>query len=842
NTTFANSLYLDLRAQAFEGSATYAHQIDVIPTLALSLIGLAERVTPGSSSALHLRVWDNRAAAPAQNAALTIDIQDNNGAFQQRFEGITDAAGSFTFRLELPANVDNDWLNLTVNATTTQATGAANFGVVVKSGHHLLITTDKPVYQPGQTIHTRLLVLDSVSNRPLAEQNAQLAIYDARGNTLIERTLTTSAYGVASADLELDRLATSGNYQINVAMDGSYNSHTIEVKPYNLPQFKIVITDTHPYYAPGATAEGTVEAAYFFGKPVVDGQVVIRGYGPTALNAKQEEALFTVSGQTDAAGRFAYQLPLPATFRDQLHNKTSTVRLEVDVVDGAAHLEQSDATVTLAEQPLLLSAVPEAGRLKPGLANVVYLQATHPDDSAAQITLDVAFGDERTWQTVTTDAFGLATLVVTPTHRAELPLLVRYGDGSTTYQATIKLPVKNQKTPSILLRPATAEVTTGGTVELDLWVAQHDASAAAAEVYVEVVKAGQVMQTAAVPLQGNHGHLTLPLDPQLVGTLLINAHLLLPGDQRASDARLILVNPTPIAVAVTADAAVYRPGDTAHLTIAATHDGQPQQGVVGISIVDESVFALEGQEAGFARTFFLLDRELRNARYAIHDFADLGDNGSPYDSYYSHQAARYPAVEPTLLEQLPTDAATMNRSRTTALLAWMAQDLQATTGATEPTTTVDEGPTRKPTQHAGALGIFVVVVAGAYAGRRKITPPLLALFIVTLSSFLWMACAAPAPAPGAPAAPAPQAPAVQTSTNVPRLRQFFPETLLWLPEQETNAQGQTTIAVPLADSITTWRVTVLFSDQAGNLGSAETDLRVFQDFFVAPQLPAQLTL
>jgi uncharacterized protein YfaS (alpha-2-macroglobulin family) len=76
----------------------------------------------------------------------------------------------------------------------------------------------------------------------------------------------------------------------------------------------------------------------------------------------------------------------------------------------------------------------------------------------------------------------------------------------------------------------------------------------------------------------------------------------------------------------------------------------------------------------------------------------------------------------------------------------------------------------------------------------------------------------------------------------PRLRQYFPETLYWLPDLETDADGRAQVQVPIADSITTWRVSVLASDRAGNLGSAQTGLRVFQEFFVEPDLPRFLTV
>ncbi len=47
-----------------------------------------------------------------------------------------------------------------------------------------------------------------------------------------------------------------------------------------------------------------------------------------------------------------------------------------------------------------------------------------------------------------------------------------------------------------------------------------------------------------------------------------------------------------------------------------------------------------------------------------------------------------------------------------------------------------------------------------------------------------------------------------SSSAVPlRIRQWFPETLLWRPELITDDQGEVSLDVELADSITTWRLT-----------------------------------
>jgi hypothetical protein len=75
----------------------------------------------------------------------------------------------------------------------------------------------------------------------------------------------------------------------------------------------------------------------------------------------------------------------------------------------------------------------------------------------------------------------------------------------------------------------------------------------------------------------------------------------------------------------------------------------------------------------------------------------------------------------------------------------------------------------------------------------------------------------------------------------PRLRQYFPETLYWAPEVVTDESGFVSLEIPMADSITTWRLTALASSQDGRLGFTTRGVRVFQDFFVDIDLPVSLT-
>ena len=75
----------------------------------------------------------------------------------------------------------------------------------------------------------------------------------------------------------------------------------------------------------------------------------------------------------------------------------------------------------------------------------------------------------------------------------------------------------------------------------------------------------------------------------------------------------------------------------------------------------------------------------------------------------------------------------------------------------------------------------------------------------------------------------------------PRLREYFPETLVWQPLLETDRQGQAQLKFKLADNITTWKMSVISSTEDGEIGMAEKEIKAFQPFFVEHDPPRVLT-
>ena len=82
----------------------------------------------------------------------------------------------------------------------------------------------------------------------------------------------------------------------------------------------------------------------------------------------------------------------------------------------------------------------------------------------------------------------------------------------------------------------------------------------------------------------------------------------------------------------------------------------------------------------------------------------------------------------------------------------------------------------------------------------------------------------------------------QKRKSTPRLRQYFPETLLWQPEVLTDENGKASVNFRMGDNITTWKIYAIASDKKGKVGIAQKEIQAFQPFFVDLDPPKILTV
>ncbi len=85
----------------------------------------------------------------------------------------------------------------------------------------ILLTTEKPIYQPGQTIHVRALALDRSNHEATASRPLTFELEDARGNKVFKKVTQTSKFGIASADFALADEVNLGTYHLRALLDSN---------------------------------------------------------------------------------------------------------------------------------------------------------------------------------------------------------------------------------------------------------------------------------------------------------------------------------------------------------------------------------------------------------------------------------------------------------------------------------------------------------------------------------------------------------------------------------------------------------------------------------------------
>ncbi|MBM3794881.1 MAG: hypothetical protein FJW31_12605 [Acidobacteria bacterium] len=327
----------------------------------------------GSTASVRLIAVDSRSGAPLTGP---VHARAEFGERRQLlFAGKLNERGTASVPLRFPAGVTGaHTLRYVIDSPLGETKVAQPVRLEAKAS--ILLTTEKPLYQPGQTIHVRALVLDRASRHAAATRPITFELEDPRGNKVFRKAAQTSSFGVASAEFTLADEVNLGAYCLRAAMDGAAAERTLNVERYVLPKFKVAVefTGKHQHsYRPGDTVTGIVRAHYFFGQPV-DGSVTVKA---SRLDVARFEAA-TVQVKTGPQGDYRFALKLPTYFAGKpLSGGAARVLIEATVKDSASHGETRGMPVTVSESPLLITAVPEGGRMAPGMDNEVYVPASY---------------------------------------------------------------------------------------------------------------------------------------------------------------------------------------------------------------------------------------------------------------------------------------------------------------------------------------------------------------------------------------------------------------------------------------------------------------------------------
>lgn len=787
--------------------------------------------------------------------------------------------------------------------------------IQVRREQRIFLTTDKPLYQPGQTIHIRALALREPALTPVAETPLLIEIEDAKANKVFKHHGGTDRFGVAATTFELANEVNMGEYHVRCTLGEGSAAASVEksvtVKKYVLPKFKIACKTEKVWYLPNEVIKGTVQADYFFGKPVANANVTIEA---RAFDV-EARTIGTLRGTTNASGTYAFELKLPDYLVGQpLDKGKANVALAIHLLDGTQHAEETGTQVAVVSQPISVELFPESGHLVPDLPNKIYVLTTRPDGSPAPAAVRLQVGTVRA--STSTDATGFGEMNFTPPKtlagmapsagRAyarrgsydvhwNTPLqplsatvVARDAEGN---EVSASVPLSIEQVPqSLIIRPDKALYRVG-----EVFRAQLLTSKKSGDVYVDFIRDNQTILTQSVEVQNGHATLSFPLTADTYGAITVHAYQIQASSDVVRDTRKIFVQPArDLLVTVSADKATYRPGEDSKLTFMVKDTkGVPQLAVLGVDIVDESLFALAERQPGLERVYFLLEKEMMASRYEVHGLG-LSDVVREHEKAVDPQRQR---LSQALFVQMPAPAAypihldtyrtrlqqmyeRMSRVQSAAY-TWKARHGGSLTTVQ---TLVEEGLLSAADANDGwgrpfglrnTPGNCVVYSVGpdGLAGTSD-DVDFLALsksnMIDEEGGAIRFRGGAARAAEGVEDGPHPWMPPMAkvsadaidrqerdrepplawgearkderlASKSSVRVREFFPETLFTAPQVVTDGNGRATVRVPMADSITTWRLSAFASSLAGKMGNASGALRVFQDFFVDIDAPVSLT-
>ncbi len=567
-----------------------------------------DRFAPGSQGALRVVVQSLGSALPSASPVSGVEVIVNlvraSGSVHRLYTGRTDSTGSAAVTFIVPDTIEGQ-AELVVETTSSAGTERIVRPIHIVRSHKIFLGSDKPVYRPGQSVFLRALVLDAVTGLPAAGEALAFQVLADEGTLLFEKNVNMSTYGIGYTEFQLPESVDIGSYTIRAGLGDMVVERLIEVNLYPPPAFHITLESVETYLMPGDRIHGSIECSYFFGKPV-HGSVRITAF------SGDDVAIAELTGVLNEEGVFGFHIDLP----DSINADAITV--VASVLDTSGQIEGIQRVLPLSTTPLLIKAIPESGRLKPGVENIVYLMTVYPDGLPAQTDLVLTVNGQQSH--LQTDAYGMAVYRYIPQASTDLHVVAQDTEGHTVDE-TITL-AADADARSLLLRADRAAYTVGETMHLETLVAADDI----AIIYLDVIRSGQLVAVLSTPVMDNGAVFVLDLDANLTGALNLRAYAIKDGSVLVQDSRLVVVDPAGnLDITVTADRESYKPGDTAHLSLStalADRDGTraPVQGALGIAVVDTSVLSLDMLPPGFARTYFLMDNALLGRRGIIPGF------------------------------------------------------------------------------------------------------------------------------------------------------------------------------------------------------------------------------
>src|SRR5579862_725841 len=206
--------YDDEKHTAVEGTESIS-QILRMPVL--HILG-QQSYLAGGEAAVRIIVTDSRNDIIAGGGTVRIELSTPAQKNRVLFTGRLNRRGTTEAQFHFPQALAGSYpLRYVVDTPigSTEYTEQVNLADKVS----ILLTTEKPIYQPGQMIHARALALDRSNHEAAAGRKVTFEVEDSRGNKVFKKVTQTDKFGIASGEFALAEEVNLGTYHLRALMD-----------------------------------------------------------------------------------------------------------------------------------------------------------------------------------------------------------------------------------------------------------------------------------------------------------------------------------------------------------------------------------------------------------------------------------------------------------------------------------------------------------------------------------------------------------------------------------------------------------------------------------------------
>ncbi|XP_065088827.1 thioester-containing protein 1 allele S3-like isoform X2 [Ochlerotatus camptorhynchus] len=162
----------------------------------------------------------------------------------------------------------------------------------------VFLQTDKPVYNPGDMLKFRVVVVDADTRPVTSIKTVAISLDDFEGISIRKWPFARLYNGVFESAVQLSSSPPLGKWKLTVkATNDTSVTNIINVKEYVLPKFFVKAYPSRVLLAAEQKVSITVETAYTFGKPV-DGSVSLELFLDDTIRKPDFTRVASITGQT----------------------------------------------------------------------------------------------------------------------------------------------------------------------------------------------------------------------------------------------------------------------------------------------------------------------------------------------------------------------------------------------------------------------------------------------------------------------------------------------------------------------------------------------------------------